>query len=287
MYGTLEKFIEIWIKEYLDILSNIVPEYNQIDEKIREQHFELSLKLISTITSRESAKHKHLSKEQVLRKLNSCIENPSDYKFNTEAFVLLSGNLKHNKIVELFKPLNIDLNGKLKINQTFIQYCQEKRQIKNLANLQADFLYEKINDLVERRNEISHGSEVIENILSHSVLEDYTQFLENYCQAIFEILTEEVVKHESVHKFQKIENVIDVFNHKILAFKIENYELKVGDVIIMETAEGRFFKKTILEIQLDNKSYPQITIKNKTKVAVRVKPTIKKNQKFYVKIYES
>jgi uncharacterized Zn finger protein len=42
---------------------------------------------------------------------------------------------------------------------------------------------------------------------------------------------------------------------------IENYELKVGDVIIMETAEGRFLKKTILEIQLDNKSYPQITIK--------------------------
>jgi hypothetical protein len=167
LYGTLEKFIETWIKEYLDILSNIVPEYNQIDEKIREQHFELSLKLISTITSRESAKYQHITKEQVLSKLNNCIENPSDYNFNTEAFVLLSGNLKHKKIVELFKPLNIDLNGKLNINQRFIQYCQEKRQIKNIANLQADFLYEKINDLVERRNEIAHGSEVIENLLSH------------------------------------------------------------------------------------------------------------------------
>lgn len=52
LYGILEKFLEVWIKEYLDTLSNIISEYNKIDEKIRETHFELSLKLISIITSR-------------------------------------------------------------------------------------------------------------------------------------------------------------------------------------------------------------------------------------------
>jgi hypothetical protein len=114
------------------------------------------------------------------------------------------------------------------------------------------------------------------------VLEDYIQFLKNYCQAIFEILDEEVIKQKSVHKCQKIENVIDIFKSKILAFEIENNELKVGDDIIMETAEDRFFKKPILEIQLNNISHTQITIKNKTKVAVRVEPTIKKNQKFFL-----
>ena len=66
LYGLLEKSVEAWIKEYLDALSNIVPEYNQIDENIREKHFELSLKLISTMTSRESAKYQDLTKEQVL-----------------------------------------------------------------------------------------------------------------------------------------------------------------------------------------------------------------------------
>lgn len=30
LYGLLEKYIEIWIKEYLDSLSNLVPNYNQI-----------------------------------------------------------------------------------------------------------------------------------------------------------------------------------------------------------------------------------------------------------------
>jgi hypothetical protein len=282
LYGLLEKFIEIWIKEYLEQLSNIVPEYTQIDEKIREKHFELSLKLISTITSRESAKYQHLTKEQVLRKLNHCIENPSDYQFNTEAFVLLSGNLKHNKIVELFKPLNIDLNGRLKINQTLVEYIQYERQIENIAHLETAVLYEPINHLVDRRNEIAHGSEMIENILDHSVLEDYLQFLEQYCQAIFEILTEELIKQESFHHFQEIKNVIKIFNNEILAFEIENDELKVGESLIIETAEGRFFKKTILDIRIDDRSYSQKTFKNKTVVTIRVEAKIQRNQKFFL-----
>ena len=99
LYGLLEKYVELWIKEYLDSLSNVVPEYNKIDQKIRDNHFELSLKLINTITTRETAKYQHLTKEEVLKKLNDCIVNPTKYQINTDAFLLLSGNLKHNKIV--------------------------------------------------------------------------------------------------------------------------------------------------------------------------------------------
>lgn len=76
LYGLLEKQVEIWIQEYLDLLAILAINYNNIDEKIRNNHFELSLKLISTITSRENAKFQHLTKEEVLNKLNECIVNP-------------------------------------------------------------------------------------------------------------------------------------------------------------------------------------------------------------------
>jgi len=68
-----------------------------------------------------------------------------------------------------------------------------------------------------------------------------------------------------------------------LAFEIENYEIKVGDILIVKTVNGRFFNKPILEIQIDNVSYQQITITNKINIAVRVEPTIKKNQEFFIK----
>jgi len=279
LYGLLEKYIETWIKEYLDSLSNLVPNYNELDEKIRNNHFELSLKLINTIISRESAKDQHLTKEEVLRKLNTCLVSPTNYQINTEAFVLLSGNLKHNKIVEIFKLLNLDLNNELIKNESLNN--EVGLQTNEITRTEKDIVYNKINDLVERRNQIAHGSETL-YILGISGLEPYIQFLEVYCQAIFETLFEEFIKQESIYTFQKIEKVVQIFGSKILGFEIENYTIKVGDLLIIETAEGRFYKKPILEIQLNNITHQELTISEKIDISVRVEPKIKENQKFYI-----
>lgn len=280
LYGLLEKYVELWIKEYLDSLSNVVPEYNKIDQKIRDNHFELSLKLINTITSRETAKYQHFTKEEVLKKLNDCIVNPTKYQINTDAFVLLSGNLKHNKIVELFNKLNLDLNEELLKNEELKSEIGLNQN--TISRIEKDILYNKINDLVERRNQIAHGSEEVDDILSISELEPYIQFLEKYCQAIFQTLFEQVIKNESIHTFQKVENVIKIFGNKVLAFAIENYTIKVGDMLIIQTKEGRFYKKPILTIELNNQREPEFTITEKTKIAVSVDYKIKDNHTFYI-----
>ena len=280
LYGLLEKYVEIWIKEYLDFLSTVIPEYTQIHEKIRDNHFELSLKLINTITSRESAKYQHLTKEEVLKKLNNCIVNPTKYQINTDAFVLLSGNLKHNKIVELFNKLNLDLNEELLKNEELKNEIGLNQN--TISRIEKDILYNKINDLVERRNQIAHGSEEVDDILSISELEPYIQFLDKYCQAIFQTLFEQLIKQESIHIFQKIENVIDTYANKVLAFELKNYTIKVGDMLIVETKEGRFYKKPILTIELNKTEYRELTIIEKTSIGVSVEPKIKNNQTFYI-----
>lgn len=176
------------------------------------------------------------------------------------------------------------MNSRLRINQTLTQHIQDEQQTENISNLNQDILYNKINDLVDRRNEIAHGSEeAVNNILGYSEIEKYIEFLEKYCQAIFEILNEEVIKQESVHNFQKIDKVISIFNNEILAFEVENCEIKIEDIIIVKTAESKFFKKTILEIQKDKIPHNQITINDKTNIAVRVEPIIKMNQQFFIK----
>lgn len=280
LYGLIEKYIEIWIKEYLHSLSNVVPEYNQIDEKIRDNHFELSLKLINTITNRESAKYQHLTKEEVLNKLNGCIVNPNKYQINTEAFILLSGNLKHNKIVEIFNKLNLDLNNELLKNEELNNEIGLKQN--TISRRDKDILYNKINDLVERRNQIAHGSEEVDAILSTSEIEPYIQFLEKYGQAIFEILVEQIIKQESIYRFQKIENVIKVFGSRVLAFEIEKYTIKIGDMLIIETQQRRCYKTPILTIELEKQQYSELTISEKTKIAVSVNFKIKDTHTFYI-----
>ena len=279
LYGLLEQYVETWIKEYLDSLSSLVPEYNQIDEKIRNNHFELSLKLIDIIISREVAKYQHLTKEEVLRKLNNCMFTPINYQINTEAFVLSSGNLKHNKIVDLFKLLNVDLNSELIKSESLNK--EIGLQSNQISNKEKYILYNKINDLVERRNQIAHGSEILD-ILGISGLEPYIQFLEVYCQTIFETLFEKFIKQESIHSFQKIEKVVKIFRSQILAFEINNYTIEVGDMLIVETIEGRFYKKPILDIQLKNITHQKLTISEKTNISVCVDSKIKENQTFYI-----
>jgi hypothetical protein len=279
LYGLLEKYIETWIKEYLESLCRVVRDYNEIDEIIKNNHFEFSLKLINSIISRESAKYQALTKEKVLEKLNNCIASPTNYQINTEAFVLLSGNLKHKKIVELFKHININLNNELVKNENLNKEIGLSKD--RISHEDKDILYNKINDLVERRNQIAHGSETLE-ILGISALEPYVQFLEVYCQAIFEALFENLIKQESKYAFQKIEKIIKVYGNKILAFEVENYTVKVGDMLIIEAQESRFFKKPILTIQLDSEEYQELRISEKTKIAISVEHKIKDNQKFYI-----
>jgi hypothetical protein len=236
--------------------------------------------LINTITTRETAKYQHLTKEEVLKKLNDCIVNPTKYQINTDACVLLSGNLKHNKIVELFNKLNLDLNDELLKNEELKNEIGLNQN--TISRIEKDILYNKINDLVERRNQIAHGSEEVDDILSISELEPYIQFLDKYCQAIFQTLFEQLIKQESIHIFQKIENVIDTYANKVLAFELKNYTIKVGDMLIVETKEGRFYKKPILTIELNKTEYRELTIIEKTSIGVSVEPKIKNNQTFYI-----
>lgn len=67
-----------------------------------------------------------------------------------------------------------------------------------------------------------------------------------------------------------------------MAFEIEKYTIKLGDILIIETTEGNFFKKPILRIQLSEKSYPELIITQKTQIAVEVETRIKDNQTFYI-----
>jgi hypothetical protein len=282
LYGILEKYIESWIKEYLISLSKIIYSYNDIDEKLRRENFDKSLSLMNILSTRETAKYQHLKKEEVLANLHNCIANIDEYQLNIDAFVILSGNLKHNKIVDLLKPLNINLNDGLTKNSTLnssIGFQSSSHQ-----NTDKNILYSKLNDLVERRNYIAHGSE-ISDILGLSELESYIEFLEVYCHAVFDVLKEELIKLEIIHRFCQIEsgNVINVFNDQILAVKIQNRKVSVGDFIVVENPDGSLIKKSILEIQVNNVSFESISIDSVCNVGLRVDPSIKKNCKFYMK----
>ncbi|MCB4748757.1 MAG: hypothetical protein LGB67_01595 [Sulfurovum sp.] len=263
LYGILEKYISIWIKEHIDNLKNIVDNYNDLPEKITQSHFDLSIKLIRTVSEKRYAKYNHLEKTELLKNLNICLEQPRNYKFNSDAFIPNSGNLKHRTIVESFKPLNITLSDILNKENEFPNF-------------------HLIDDLVTRRNDIAHGT-TIDDILALSEFDTFIDFLKKYGEAIFKALDMKDIEYEIMHLYSKIEHVIDVYNNTILVFTIENNKIQIGDYIILKTNNGNFYKKKILSIEVDNTPISEYNTSDKKDIRINLGSGLRKNQIFYIK----
>lgn len=260
LYGLLENTISKWIQKHIENVSKIVSNYQELDDKFKEHHFMLSIKLISLIIEEKHSKYQEINKENILRKLYNSLSSQKT-ELNSEAFIPLSGNLKHSKIIEAFKPLQINLDYKL---------VNEKS---------------KIDELVSRRNDIAHG-QVIDDILNISMFPEYIESLKIYVTKIYDSIYEKELEYKSVHEYEQIETVHKVINNSILLFELQNNRLKIGDSIIVKNAENTFFSKIIQEIQIEKESVNEYQAINKINIGINLgqnEPNIKSNQTFYLK----
>jgi hypothetical protein len=186
------------------------------------------------------------------------------YVINFDAFIISSGNLKHKKIKELMNLIQIDLDASLETNQTLRQHIEQEQQVTSIANLKSEELYNKINDLVERRNVIAHGSN-IDEILDVSVLQGYASFLENYGKAIFETLVYHTLKIEAMRKFLKAEKVVNIYKkHNALCVDLRNCTIEVGGLAIIKTENQEYYKVRISSIQVDRHKHNRYCVSQKT-----------------------
>jgi hypothetical protein len=270
LYGLLEKYIEQWVQAYLTRLSSFVA-YDKLSESLKNKHFELSIKLIGIVSEGRREKYNHLKKEDILKKLNTCIENQQFYNFNAEAFTIQSGNLTHNRVEEIFKTVDISISKELVKNLELISLIGISSS--QIPNTESNVLFSKINELVERRNTIAHGAN-IDDLLELSALAPYIEFFEKYCIAIFKVLEEEDIKNQTIEKFQEF-SCQGVFTNKtVIGLAIKNKTIKIGESVIIKTPEKgneHFYKKEIKSIgKNNNNDYSELVIEEKTNVSVGI-----------------
>jgi hypothetical protein len=262
LYGILENHINLWVQEHISNIPFILKDKSLLSSKILDSNFKLSIELISIILKQKNnPKYENINKEEVLKKLNSI-----DFELNSEAFISTSGNLTHQKIVELFAPLEINTK---KINKNHIIYRTKST----------------IDTLISLRNEISHGTK-IDNIIIE--FNEYIDSLEEYGEALFSILQEKEeeykIAYEIKYEFSKIEKIYNIIDNSILLFEIENNSISVGDFIII-FANDNLYKKKILSIEVDNEKIEYLETKDKKNIGIDLRSdlNLKKNQTFYIK----
>lgn len=283
LYGILEKYTNLWIQEHINSLPSLITRYDDLPEPIRNNNFQLSIRLITLISEKKNTKFDGIKKEDVLLKLNNCVNSKGSYVLNEEAFYPLSGNLKHSKVVDAFKTINIDLNQAFRKNEKFTEFYL-KTYNSSIDNKKGSDAFKIIDDIVELRNEVAHGNR-IDNIFDVDEFEQYLVFLENYFRTVYESITEKEIEYEAKFLFKKIENVINVYRQgTVLCFEVEDTIISKGDFIIIKTHDSHFYKKEIFEIHKDNSPYEKLEITEKAKIGINLGGGITMNQEFYRKL---
>ncbi len=287
IYGIFEGFIEQIIKGYLKGLSTYIKDYKNIPEIIRENHIQLSADLIKDCS--KYAKFSHLSREEIIANLNSCISGDPNYIINVDAFINHSSNFRKDTIRESFWNIGFanitqGICKDKKFRQYFIDFEGEEEF--NLKYYTEDKFFRILKEIIERRNFIAHGND-IDDILSLSILSNYVVYIKCIMEAIYDIVSKQLM---AVH-FENGNKVFlglpkKIYNHCIIGIENQNNKIFVGLSIFAKhpiTNELRMGK--ILSIEYNGKSVDEISENENLLIGIKVDFYAKSNYEFGILQY--
>jgi hypothetical protein len=265
LYGILENSITLWIIDHIKNIPSLVKSYNNLSDTFRQNHFDLTIKLISLI--KPNTKYENYNKEDTVKKLSDLINDPLKFELNYPSYIPQSGNLKYQKITEALKYLDIDLDNKL---SNKIKSSDKSKLIK------------KIDLLVTLRNDIAHGNP-IENRLDITEFEEYIILLEELGKLVFSIFVEKELEYDSLYRYDEIGNIIKVHYDYWLEIEILDQKIKENESCILKDNKNNYFINEVLLVDINEKEYKNfVIIKSKTIVWIKFKNKITNIKKLYI-----
>jgi len=187
LYDFMELFIESIICDYVEELRKLIKSYSDLDNGTKEHY---RREMIAMYNRRKTPKLAHLNDSYVSENLYKILhgDNP---EILPEAFFQSGGNYNFKEITACFKSL-----GCTNIKSEIRLYDPLRSYFTSMGTSPSDKdedLYQKLDDLVSRRNEIAHGSNK-GNILSKTILKQYKVFLKVFCETLASYLSDSILK---------------------------------------------------------------------------------------------
>lgn len=281
LYGFFEQYIEELLRKYALTISEIVPIYEKLPEKVVKRHIELSYALI---TRNEQERFENTtSTQQIIANLHSCMNNIGSYNINAEAFSIHTANFRMSVIEQSFINFGIDgLPTKIRDAIPFVEYLRNRDPTRNISRIKTSEAFSYLEHLVDRRNEVAHGI-LSSNILANDILKDYITFFHAFGKAIYDVIRRETLQY--IIEFRQPINIgraVRIYNNSIVCISLHNQAIKVGDTLIGQTPDNIYFDAIIEELRMDNIPYQEIQPIDTADVGIKVSFKAKDNQMFWL-----
>jgi hypothetical protein len=287
LYGLLERYIDTLIETFVHRITSLVSSYELMPEAIQKNHVQFSMDLIKAIS--EDRHRKNTTQEDVIANLHSCFSGKADFRINGAAFVLHRGNISLQKIRDFLSSVGINAHlRRVVLASEMLDFFKQRnleRDLSRVPDQELEPLLDPIDDLVERRNQVSHGVINIDDIESIDLLKERCNFVASFGGALYDLMLQEVLKYQiDFSSTQKLGKPIAVFNSSIVCFENDNCKIAVGNVLAAATGNTQqpFRYSYITGVEIDRKAFTTIAIEESTKFGLKVSFKANEQYDYYV-----
>lgn len=219
---------------------------------------------------------KEATPREVVANLHSCLSGQSEYALNGTAFTVRRGNITFDRISEMTSNVGIESHlRRVLSSDSFSKFMAD--QTGDPAPISGSDeelrkIFEPIDDLVERRNSVSHGVVQGDDIESIELLSNRCKFVLAYGEALCEILEQETLKYAAqVGGAENLGKPIAVFDNRIVCFE-SRHPISVGDQLFALTLDNLKPVRTgaIQSLQVNNSPVDKIDPSQLTKFGAAV-----------------
>jgi MAE_28990/MAE_18760-like HEPN len=276
LYAIYERFVEDLISDWLRLLSDLVPRYSDLEEKIQNTHREGIGRLLIDI---KKNRFQHLSVEKVVQGLSCGITDTGKYELLPDAFLLHEQNLRKEVLETVLRNAGIDEAWKWVTNHKEIKYfVEEVRGSQNTAE-------GELKQLVDYRNEAAHGS--VDEILGTQELLELGDFVEALCKSLADLVTYNIILFQTQREVvREIGKITEWFKKPQAGVaKIKEVTLTVGETVFLVLVNDELsycYSAKIESIELNDISHDMVEISSEAEVGLKFDMNARKGLTIYV-----
>lgn len=272
LYAVYEKFVKNLITGWLEVLPNCVPQYVNLEERIRETHRTGVGKLL--VDFRKN-RFQHLTLKRVVNSLFSGVNEDGKYDLIPDAFLLHEQNLRRDDLNKLICDVGIDNAWNWVENHREVRrYVADEKSAAN-----------ELNQLVLFRNQAAHGAIEVDEILGINNLVELVEFVKVLCISLEELFAFNVLeKKVAINEFTCIGSITEWFDQPDAGVaKVRNVTLSKEDRIFLASKTLHYCcVATVKSIHLDNTPYDRLEVKEETEVGLKFDISARQDLKIYI-----
>ena len=254
LYASFEKFIEGLVAAYAQ-LESLRLQYTELPQKLVKKHLRRTAEILSRGHIGEG-RYVGLTEIQVVKNLFECLNGARPYTLNEAAVVAHDLNLRVNEINELFAAVGVEhMCTHVRWADPLVDWYRDVNGLPSAPQdgVPAATIEERIKDIVERRNQITHRGGTPADLLGVDKMGETVEFILAFARSVFAITVSRYLRdhHAGIQLVQR-QNDGPYQNGKIVIINPPEHRIFCGQPIFVlaETIGARWGR--IQGLKLDN-----------------------------------